>query len=157
ISNVMVPEARDLFPDDWRSQNSILVQFPDSGLSFNVSPAGTFTDFHAVDSCTIGRAVCFGRCIKGWLCFPPTAKNLCLWQDGLGMPGKCAKYGRKLEGGIFVRTGNDPLSAGNCIDMSSGTIHCVVTIEGGVLGGVNYSVSEALLLSSRMICMQFRR
>ncbi|KAL5321301.1 hypothetical protein ACEPPN_012116 [Leptodophora sp. 'Broadleaf-Isolate-01'] len=47
ISNVMVPDAHDLFSDEWRSHNSILVQFPNSGLSFNVTPAGTFTDFHA--------------------------------------------------------------------------------------------------------------
>jgi len=41
--------------------------------------------------------------------------------------------------------------------MPAGTLHAVCTAQGGLLGGVNYTTSEDLLLASQMICKQLRR
>ncbi|CZR65289.1 uncharacterized protein PAC_15189 [Phialocephala subalpina] len=153
VLNICVPTVPTIQP---KERSTVYVKVPETGLSINVGPKGTFVEGH-IDSGNIGRAVVFGNCIKAWLCFPPTTHNMRLWAAHLGTNPAFAIYGSRLQGGIIIRTSNDPSDDGNCITLREGTYHAVFTVSGGFLGGINYATHECLAVMTQCIVLQLPR
>jgi hypothetical protein len=95
--------------------------------------------------------------VKIWLCFPGAEPNLKLWAQYLGTEDLLMQYGQRLKGGLIIRTSTDPNDNGNCITLRAGTIHAVFTLEGGFIGGINYSTHKDLPIMCQCIIQQLSR
>lgn len=111
------------------------------------------------DSCTVGRAECLGDTRKLWFLFPPTEKNLRIFSENItgNHPSLLKAIGTQLEGGLFTTTGNTKDDEGNVLIMGEGTLHAVVTLPGGFLGGYNWGTSESIPLAAEMLRMRIVR
>jgi len=67
------------------------------------------------------------------------------------------KIGRKLEGGLYIITGNEAGDIGNQLVMPEGTIHSVLTLQGGLLTGINWGTAEGLPLAATMLAKRMAR
>lgn len=79
-----------------------------------------------------------GDCVKIWLCFPPTPKNLVLMSKADCQKAKLLRIGKKLEGGIIFTT-----TSAHGIWLPAGTIHTVFTTQGGFLAAIDINTPKS--------------
>ena len=87
---------------------------------------------------------------KLWLMYPPTHHNLELFSRVVGGNhfSLLGRIGLELEGGIVAVTCNEDIDIGNHLIIPEGTIHAVLTLQGGVLGGTNWGTAQGLPLAA---------
>ena len=96
---------------------------------------------------------------KLWLMYPPTHHNLELFSGVVGGNhfSLLGRIGLELEGGVIAVTGNEGTDMGNHLIMPEGTIHAVLTLQGGVLGGTNWGTAQGLPLAAEMLRLRIDR
>ncbi|KIW76812.1 hypothetical protein Z517_09256 [Fonsecaea pedrosoi CBS 271.37] len=105
----------------------------DHPMACNVTPTGSVFSPH-LDTNRDGLIAVFGNCTKLIACWPASAENIeFLLKTEKMKPWEAFRYlVTKLSGGILLR-----LTMENALLMLAGTIHGTITIEGGVLIGIN--------------------
>ena len=104
-------------------------QHDDPYYGMNVTPKYTFVDLH-VDLGMEALCTSIGDCVKFWVLYPPTRYNLHLFYSVCSDAGRMPRIANELEGGIAVIAGSEIT-----LMLPAATIHCVWTIEGGILAG----------------------
>jgi hypothetical protein len=93
-----------------------------------------------------GLSIPLGSCVKLWICFPPTAKNLELFAKAEGQKAKLARIGKHLEGGIMYTTTSE-----NAIYLPVGCLHTVFTLSGGYLIAIDFNSPKSCGTLASMI------
>lgn len=87
-----------------------------------------------------------GQTMKIWLLFPPTDHNLSLMKQAEGQRAKLARIGPQLEGGMVFRTDST-----QALYLPIGTLHAVITTQGGFLISFEFSTPTSAKASASMI------
>lgn len=82
--------------------------------------------------------------------FPPTAKNLQLMQLADAQPGKLARIGKDLEGGLVFKN-----TSRQALYIPVGCIHAVYTTTGGFLLSIEFSTPESVRVLSALLNTDF--
>jgi len=102
----------------------------------NLTPRYTVVDLH-LDQSRDGLIQCVGKSKKVILMWPATTYNMEIMLDNSDHRMKFNRVGHLLQGGIITIVGS---SVG--LVMYTGTIHMTITLEAGILVGINWVASE---------------
>ena len=109
----------------------------------NITPRHTVVDLH-LDQCRDGLVQCVGKSKKVILMWPATVDNMKILQDHSHHLMKFIRIGHLLQGGIIIIVDS---SVG--LVMYTGTIHMTITLEAGVLVGINWVAAESHRVAAR--------
>jgi len=103
----------------------------------NLTPRYTIVDLH-IDQGRDGLIVCVKDSKKIVLMWPATNLNMNLLQECSYHQANLVRVGSQLEGGIAVMA-----DSSKSLIMYSGTIHATITLESGILVGINWVSVES--------------
>ncbi len=109
----------------------------------NLTPRYTVVDLH-LDQSRDGLIQCVGKSKKVVLMWPATTYNMKIMLDHSNHQMKFNRVGHLLQGGIITIVGS---SVG--LVMYTGTIHMTITLEAGILVGINWVASECSRVAAR--------
>ena len=113
----------------------------------NLTPMHTVVDLH-LDQCRDGLIQCIGHSKKMILMWPIAESNRQLMRDHSNHRMKFVRMGHLLQGGIITI-----LDSSVGLVMSTGTIHMTITLEAGVLVGLNWVAAECHRAGAR--CFEY--
>ena len=113
----------------------------------NLTPMHTVVDLH-LDQCRDGLIQCIGNSKKVILMWPNAESNRQLMRDHSDHRMKFIRMGHLLQGGIITI-----LDSSIGLIMSTGTIHMTITLEAGVLVGLNWVAAECHRAAAR--CFEY--
>ena len=116
-------------------------------VTANLTPMHTVVDLH-IDQGRDGLVQCIGGSKKIILMWPATIHNMEIMQDQSNQKMKFIRNGYCLQGGIII-----VVDSSVCLVMYTGTIHMTITLEGGVLVGINWVAAEGHYAAAR--CFQY--
>ena len=119
-------------------------------FSANLTPRHTVVDLH-LDQGRDGLIQCVGKSRKIILMWPATVHNMEIMLAHSDHRMKFVRIGHLLQGGIITIVGS---SVG--LVMYTGTIHMTITLEAGLLVGINWVVSESHRAAARCFRYEIR-
>lgn len=111
----------------------------------NLTPMHTVVDLH-LDQCRDGLIQCIGNGKKVVLMWPNAEPNRKLMRDHSNHQMKFIRIGQLLQGGIITI-----MDSSIGLVMSTGTIHMTITLEAGVLVGLNWVAAECHRAAARCV------
>ena len=112
-------------------------------IAANLTPMHTVVDLH-LDQGRDGLVQCIGGSQKIILMWPATVHNMKIMQDHSDQKMKFIRNGHLLRGGIII-----VVDSSVCLVMYTGTIHMTITLEAGVLVGINWVAAECHCVAAR--------
>ena len=91
-----------------------------------------------------------GECVKVWLVYPATGRNLLEYAKTSGLSHRLARCGARLEGGILIRQ-----NSGIAIILPPCALHAVFTLRGGFVVNSTFSLIEGLVTMAQLICIHY--
>lgn len=116
-------------------------------FSGNITPRFVVVQPH-IDVGQIGSILCIGDCKKIVVMWPPTTHNLDVMRKESGYAAIFQRVGHRLEGGIAT-----VVDSSVALVMFTGTIHFTITLEPGILVGINWVSAECYRAGAR--CFQY--
>ncbi|CAH0023478.1 unnamed protein product [Clonostachys rhizophaga] len=110
----------------------------------NLTPQHAIVELH-IDRGFHGLTVLRRGCVKFWMFYPATDRNMSLWDQYCGKPYPFLSLVGQLEGPVFeVQKHGEAIHFGPCF-------HITYTLEGGITSGVNYMRAESFKITYRIL------